>query len=157
MVEVFIEKPNNISKDHFDKIVDLVISGGEVSEAFIQIGLMRAKLISYVMVDGEIVSTASIKVPNDSYKKRVFDFAGISDDIDYEFGYNVTRVDMRRKGYATMLMKKLFSKITIPLFATVNLNNYMSIELLERNGFVKVGKPFSSSRGNHQIQTMVRK
>lgn len=154
-----LKSPSNIETTIFDQIVNLVVSGGEVKQHFAIPGLQRAKLIAYAMEDGKVVSTASIKVPNQSYKDGVFHKAGIDDDmgVSYEYGYNVTSPQYRRKGYTTNLNKIIFDHFSLPVFATVRDDNYMSAELLQRTGFVKVGKSFSSSNGDYTLSLYIKK
>lgn len=154
-----LKSPKNIDPDTFNKIIELIVSGGEVSRQFVQVGLKNAKIIGYAMKDDQVVSTASIKVPNPAYKDKVFSQSGIEDDmgVDFEYGYNVTHPDYRRMGYTTKLNKLIFDHFSLSVFATVRNENYMSKELLIRSGFQKVGNSFKSSNGDYMLSLMIRK
>lgn len=154
-----LKSPSNIDPVIFDQIVNLVVQGGEVKLHFAIPGLQRAKLIGYTMVNDEVVSTATIKVPNQSYKDSVFHKAGIDDDmgVSYEYGYNVTSPEYRRKGYTTNLNRIIFDHFSLPVFATVRDDNYMSSELLQRSGFVKVGNSYKSTNGNYTLSLYIKK
>ena len=154
-----LKSRSNIDTTIFDQIVNLVVQGGEVKQNFAIPGLQRAKLIGYVIVNNEVVSTATIKVPNQSYKDSVFHKAGIDDDmgVSYEYGYNVTSPEYRRKGYTTNLNRIIFDHFSLPVFATVRDDNYMSSELLQRSGFVKVGNSYKSTNGNYTLSLYIKK
>lgn len=146
-MEVIIKKPSEISEKILSEILALIEQGSQIpgDKEVIMVRLKNSVLISYILDDGKIVSTATLKYPSENYRKKVFTGANalnILPDYKYELGYIVT--DENREG--EKLCQKLLSAF-IPLifqykmFATTRKESMTYI--LSKFGFKLTGEMYN--------------
>ncbi len=100
-----------------------------------------ADFLSFCESENELVGVASIKNPDNAYKKDTFRKANVeelSDNYNFEIGYAVTKESHRRKGISEQLIKSLIKNSNSKSFYATTKNDGMP-RLLEIIGFAKLG------------------
>jgi len=144
-MNILIESPHNIEKEILIKLIDLIVAGGQVKRAYIEIGIKSADLIAIIFDSDIIVSSATLKNPKTSYKKKVFDSANCSplksNSYKKELGYIVTNPDYESRGYSQKLLKHFLRSISNEkIFATTR--KPAMAHILEKFNFIKAGKTY---------------
>ncbi len=136
--------PLELGKEKLVSLIDLIEKGGEVERRHIEALLPNALMTVIVPCNDTIISTATIKVSRDSYRKRVFGEAGVSEEYSkysFELGYVVTDESYRRKGHCKAVMFHIMNEVKGRcLFATTRKPEMM--KLLNEFGFRQVGKEY---------------
>lgn len=151
-----VASPTRFNESDMEQIKQLIIEGSQIDPTGIEKRLNRAKLIGLFRRGEEGISVAAIKLPYDSYKRKIFGKAEIPDLADqykYEFGWAYTKPDIREKGLMKRIMKKMMRDVgNQKVFATTKTNNRVMKHLLEKFGFRPEGEPYPSiSSGEIQI------
>lgn len=142
ILKIVIKPPKKFSQPEFEAYYTLVLASGQVSIIGLRGRIQDAFLLGYCFHDGTIVSTAALKNPTTKHKNEVFLAAGVqelSTDFDYELGYAYTLLSYRGRHICSNLIAQLL-KSTNRVYATTG--NQSMVNILKRNGFVKIGKSF---------------
>jgi len=137
-------KPEKCSSDQLNAFFGLVIEGNQVSRNGLMKRIKAADFLSFCELDNKVIGVASIKNPDNNYKKSTFKSANVeelADKFDYEIGYAVTKETHRRRGISEQLIKSLINNSTTKSFYATTKNDGMR-SLLEKVGFSKLGDDF---------------
>lgn len=145
-MKILIDSPRNIDKEILIELIDLIVAGGQVKRAFIEKGIKNADLIAIMFDSNIIVSSATLKNPNTSYKRKVFDLANCSSLKSHlynkELGYIVTNPDYESRGYSQILLNHFLRSISNEkIFATTR--KPAMVHILEKFNFIKAGKAYN--------------
>jgi predicted GNAT family N-acyltransferase len=143
-MKIKILQPNNCTEKEINDFFELVKYGGQVNIGTLLIRLKKAKLLALGYVDDKLIAVTSLKIPNDNYKKRVFENGNIMEKANfysYELGYAVTHEKYRGKGYNFKLNYELISKVNEGNIYAITGNTYM-IKLLIKLGFKAIGAKY---------------
>lgn len=141
MTSIVIKKPNEIAHECLSQIIDLVGAGGQIEKEGLSKKLWQADLISYISIDGKVISTATLKNPFGSYRTRVFKEAKVAlENGSYkELGYVCTHPDYEGEGYCKKLLSYLYKKIkSEPMYATTR--KASMVHILRKYNFEIVGE-----------------
>lgn len=154
-IEHRIGKASKFSKAEIDRFKKIVIDAGEVSENTFN-GLLKKEPILLFIPDTEnIKAVGALKVPNDSYKKKVFTNSisnEKSDTFSFELGWIVSLIPGNGKKLVEIL-----SKVTDNIYATVREENNAMKHILEKYDFEKSGQSYKSDRDNYDIELYIKK
>ena len=151
---VYSIRPSEASEDELWDFYDMLIESGEVMSA----GLMkRIKNAVYLifMVDGDrVVGIGGVKIPLESYKRKVFYGAGVPelmDEYDYEIGWIYITPEYRGNGIFKFIkeLKRLMSGKKV--FATTREDNKIIRKVFERVGIKQLGEAYRSTISGNWI------
>ncbi|NJM31259.1 MAG: GNAT family N-acetyltransferase [Rhizobiales bacterium] len=127
----------------------MVKSGSEVDEHGLHWLMKQAKRLAMHFDKGTHVATAGIKIPRDSYRKKVFDGANaeLSPQIfRYELGWVVVAESHRRRGLSRLVVEAALSEFgNCALFATSEVSNTHMHRTLSKFNFSATGTARKSS------------
>lgn len=145
-----IKKANEFSDIEKSKFKDIVLSMGEVSESSFD-GLMEKNpIILFYPNTKNIEAIGALKVPNKSYKTKVFSNSKSehnNNEFQYELGWIVSL--NQKKGIGKLITKAL-SEQKSNIYATVRTENIGMNKILNSLDFQKTGVEYKSERGNYK-------
>ena len=136
-----ILSPDKCDSQQLKNFYDIVVEGGQVLVNGLENRIKGADFLSFCESENEVVGVASIKNPDNAYKKNTFRKANVeelSDNYNFEIGYAVTKETHRRKGISEQLIKSLMENSNSKSFYATTKNDGMR-HLLEKIGFTKLG------------------
>lgn len=159
-IEFVAQVPAAMSQKDIYEFASLVSLGGEVNVASLLPLIAEAKIIAFAKESGKIIATSALKVPNQSYRLRIFSYpqCGNFSTQKYlsELGWLFTTPEFRGQGIAAHLIKTILQKVYEPIYATSRSDNASMHKLLQSNGFEKQGTPYPSRVGETHIQLFLR-
>lgn len=151
---VLVRKPTECSDSEISDFVRIVEEAGEVGNGVEQRARNAAFLIMMFAAD-QMVGTAAIKNPNSSYRAKIFRKAGLESEAvnyQYELGWIHIRQEHQGRRLASPLVEKTLSYLhDKQTFATTRESNAQMRRVLEKVGFVRCGKPYSSTQSANEI------
>lgn len=142
-MKTIIEKPKNISPELLEQIIALVAEGDQIPDIVALKGrILNADFVALKIDDnGKVVSTATIKNPNQNYTEKVFTKShskNSSSKYTKELGYIVTHPDYEGKKHCQDLLLEIADKIKSQnIFATTRKDSM--IHVLGKFGFQSNG------------------
>lgn len=145
-MKTIIDKPINIDKDLLNQLIDLVENGDQVQRHYIERGIETADLIAIYVLNGVILSSATLKNPLKSYKDSVFLLAKANkSNIDnlQELGYIITNPKHEGQKFCQKLLTEFLKTIgDRQMFATTRKSSMTHI--LSKFGFRKIGDTYKT-------------
>jgi hypothetical protein len=89
-MKYYIKRYTELSSKEINQIKNLIIEGDEVDVETLAERLSNVERISFFIENEEVISTASIKIPTNNYKKNTFINSKSNmnnEDFEYELGY----------------------------------------------------------------------
>jgi len=119
---------------------DLILASKAVSNRVaLEANLESATHLAAIHFEGQLIATATIKRPQDSYLKRVSNSSGIDvRGFEAEFGYVAVKEKWWKHHLATALADKLLDGFSTPVFATTG--HPAMKKILARKGFAHKGE-----------------
>jgi|SRR5690606_7494044 len=143
-MKIVIDKPSNIDKHLLNQLIDLVDNGGQVQRNYIERGIETADLIALYVLNGVILSSATLKNPLKSYKERVFELAQVDKlniDTLQELGYIITNPEYEGQKLCQHLLTEFLKIIgEKQMFATTRKPSM--VHILSKFGFEKIGHTY---------------
>lgn len=136
------------TRDALEDFKRLVRQGGQVNEATLPKLLKTASALAMVQDQaGKIIGTGALKVPNESYRTKVFKNAGVTGQGRYAFELGWVVVDDAYSGrrMATAIVSKLVSNCSVPLYATSRTSKKAMHKALVTAGFELAGAAYRSA------------
>jgi GNAT superfamily N-acetyltransferase len=134
--------------------------GGEVSPNRLEKRIYSSKQLLLGYCNEFLVAVAAIKQPSLTYKKTIFQKAGIGDSAkqyEFELGWMFVHELHRRKRYSTLLTDEATRVLgNSSSYATTRTTNNRMHQTLTRFGFTRAGATWRSSRGNYDLSLFVR-
>lgn len=160
MPELLIKSPADCSNTEIGMFIELVRSGGEVSDQGLAERILRATTIVFIRADGEVKGVAALKQPQSSYRRRVSSESGAmlsETEFPYELGWVFVSQGARGQGLSLLLSQaSIAASKGAGIFATSRTDNIAMHRSLEKVGFMSVGKPYVSGRRKHSLLVFVR-
>jgi len=138
-----IKKPNEISEKILEQIIQLVLAGEQISHGQLKSNLLKADYIAFTEEDNLVTTTATLKNPFDSYRKRVYteSKSGIRPTNQKELGYIATNEEFEGRRYCSRLLEEFKPYFdNEPIFATTRKQSM--IHILRKFKFRVVGEPY---------------
>lgn len=160
-MENYIKKYVELTPLEIKQIENLIIKGGEVDPKTLPDRLSNTERISFFKVNNEIISTASIKIPTDSYKTKTFTKSKSSrnnEDFLFELGYVSTDKNFRGEKLASKLCDKLCELYSDHhIFSTTRIDNEYMKSILSKNNFNETGIAFHNKDKSNFLKLYLNK
>ncbi len=137
------------SSEEVNLIKKVVLEAGEVDENTFNNLLAKNPVLILYPEAKNVKAVGALKIPNDSYKKKVFHESNSElnpDDYRYELGWIVSLENGNGK-QTTEILARYESK----MYATIRDENLRMISIIESLGFKKIGQSYKSNRGNYRV------
>lgn len=147
-MEVIIKQPCEISQEELNQIVNLINQGSQIQgdAEEIKARINNSVFVSFIIDDGEIICTATLKNPAESYRKKVFDAAKFESHLSeykHELGYIVTASGREGEKLCQKLLSAFFPLIAkYKMFATTRKESM--IHILGKFDFLPVGVKYNT-------------
>ncbi|MFZ1682120.1 MAG: GNAT family N-acetyltransferase [Rhizobiaceae bacterium] len=131
-----------------DEFKKLVLSEGRVGRRTLPGLMISARCLVMLLHAGQVIGTAALKSPNNTYRKRVFRLSKVSEQesqFPYEMGWVVVHPDHRQRRYSHRLVEAALADIAAGVYATSQDRDTAMHRTLERSGFRKSGSPYPST------------
>lgn len=150
--------PSDLSNEALDEFRVLVLSCGEVQSAGLANLIRAAHRLARVHAGDRLVGVAGLKVPRVAYRKRVFEAAGADGDaaaFGLEFGWACVRSDYRSSGVGSLVTRAALAAAgEDSVFATCRTENAPMQHVLQKHGFIPLGKPYLSKLGGYAVSLL---
>jgi ribosomal protein S18 acetylase RimI-like enzyme len=158
--EEALKRPEECTAEELAEYVRLLRRGRQVKGAALERRVRSASRLAFHRDGADLVGIAALKRPLPSYKKRVFDKAGVPErapGFDTELGWAYTAPEHRGRGICKSLVDRLLrSAPQESVFATTRAGNVPMRGILSEVGFQKVGDPFPGKVGNDLLELWLR-
>lgn len=160
-MEPIIKSPEECTNKELQQFVDLVCKGGEVESNGLRARVENAYKLIFIYLEEDCIAVGALKRPNNAYKARVFEKAGVpgyEDKHSFEIGYLYTIEAFRGKGLAGKIMSSIDLISSGDLcFATTREDNAAMHYLFNKFGYNRLGNFYKSNRGGHLLGLFVTK
>jgi len=150
-VTMVAKKPSDCSVEELKSFKGLVLAGGEVDATGLE-GRIKAvmRLVFHYADNQDLAGIAALKVPNDSYKNKIFTRAECPEkakDFPFELGWVFVVEKYRGQGLSRALAEEAlrFSEGK-NVFATTRVDNCPMCRTNTRLGFKRSGNPYRTMR-----------
>lgn len=154
-IEYRIGKASKFSKADINSFKRIVIDAGEVSENTFDGLLKKDPILLFIPNTEDIKAVGALKVPNDSYKEKVFTNSRSTEKWD-NFAFELGWIVSLNSGNGKKLVEVL-SKMSNNIYATVRAENNSMKHILRKYGFEKSGKSYKSVRDDYDIELYIKK
>jgi GNAT superfamily N-acetyltransferase len=138
----------------------MVLQGGEVAERPLRTNVPKAKCLTLLYEDDDLVGVAALKVLQESYRTTLSTKSGVSVSkaaFPYELGYIFVAPEARGNRYSERLVASALKAAgSRSIFATSRSDNIAIHKTLNRNGFDLAGKAYMSKDGKRKLQLFCR-
>jgi GNAT superfamily N-acetyltransferase len=110
MFQVYVRTPHEATEIERERLVDLVVSGGGLTEQAVRAGIPRAEALVFCTVGQRVVGVAALKVPKASYREGLArrSTAGVPPArFPLELGYVAVDPGWRRRGLGSFLCAEI--------------------------------------------------
>lgn len=145
--------PKEFSDKEKKSFLDLLIMQDKVVNPTIA-KINRCKFLCACFSGTGMVSIGAIKPKtNSDFNPEKANLQNLRNDFDWELGYCFTLPEHTRKGYSSGIVNELLQKVKeIHLMASTELREDNSMKrILERNGFVRKGKAWTSVKHGGEL------
>lgn len=160
-MEDFIKKYIELTSTEIKQIENLIIKGGEVDSKTLSDRLSQTERISFFKENGNIISTASIKIPTDNYKTNTFIKSKSNrknEDFQFELGYVSTDENFQGQKLASKLCEKLCKLYSNHyIFSTTRIDNKSMKSILTKNNFNETGIEFPNKKQSNFLKLYLNK
>lgn len=160
-MELLIKKHSDLTTTELEQIQNLIINGGEVRPDTLSERLLKSSLIAFFKDNNNVVATATIKIPLDSYKAGVFSKSKpglVIQDYLYELGYVVVDNAYQRKKLASKLCRELCRIfLSSKLFATTRVDNPFMQAILKKNYFEEIGEKYPNKDNTNFLKLYIKR
>jgi len=155
-MHIIVKKPSDCSEAELQDFVELILAGCEVTSLGLDARVRAAASLVMLTVNGCLTGIGAIKQPLPDYRKSISEKADVALSpvaFPYELGWVFVLLSARGHKLSQFVVKEALSSITgAGIFATSRSDNLPMHRSLERFGFVRLGRVYTSDRGNHQLQ-----
>lgn len=159
VLAVTSKTPRDCSAGDIDAFQSLVLEGGEVEPNGLAQRIARAERLAIALRDHILVGVGALKSPNSGYRKSVFAKSGTPRSptaFELELGWVYVKPECRGGGISGRLVQELMAAARgRNVFATSRTDNAAMRRSLERAGFVRDGKPYSSDMRAQELLLFV--
>ncbi|MBK9378141.1 MAG: N-acetyltransferase [Saprospiraceae bacterium] len=154
--EYKIGNATEFSKDEIAAFKKIVIEAGEVSSETFDGLISKNPVLLFYTDTKKIEAIGALKIPNESYKNRVFAKSESTvnmDDYEFELGWIVCLNE--EKGIGQKITSAL-ATYNSKQYATVRKENAKMNHILQKFGFSQVGKSYKSDRGDYENNLYIK-
>lgn len=160
-MKIKMESPYKLSYDELKEFTNIVLKGGEVTQAGLFDRVKRAEKLIFAYDENEkLIGVSAIKKPLDSYKYKVFSKSNnldIMDKYDFELGWVFVNGTNRGSHVGSNMVEYIINNFHGKIFATTRLTNTPMQKILNKYGFEIVGDSYPSLNNPDEIVVMVKK
>lgn len=143
---ITMKKPSECTMSELKNFEKVVASGDQVNNELLEDGIRQAQLLAFYYEDKDLAATVAIKTARQTYINRIFEEAGQAEkakQYQFELGWAVTLKKYGSQGIAPKLIETLLNEYNNQdLFATTGVDHTKMEQILESNGFQKLGIPY---------------
>ena len=151
-----IGNAKEFSNNEISDFKKIVIEAGEVSSETFDGLISKNPILLFYPETSNIKAVGALKLPNDSYKKSVFEKSKSRVNMDsYEFELGWIVCLNEEKGIGQKITKAL-ATYKPNQYATVRKENAKMNHILQKFGFKQVGKPYKSNRGDYENNLYIK-
>lgn len=154
------KSPASCSNAELADFVALALAGGEVSPHGLEGRVRSAARVAFLREGTDLLGVAGLKRPSDNHRTEVALASGISlpvAEFPFELGWVYLLPSARGRHLSLPLCQSLVEAVTgQSIFATSKTGNTAMHSTLRKLGFHSAGPPYSSSRGDYQLQVFLR-
>ncbi len=155
-----IKKPSECSPQELADFKALALLDRETFEKGLDEKITGAEWLGLHYERDKLVAVAGLQRPVEGYKKGVFKKAGAessAEDFAFEFCWAYTRDDYRGRGFCSELLQGILEQAgNSNMFAIVRSNNKRMADILQKQGFVLEGFPYSRRAHRYTFQLYLR-
>lgn len=155
-----VREPMTFTASEIRSFVELVSSGGEVSEIGLLDRVRRAEALVLLTELDELVAVGAIKRPSASYRRKVFQMAEVDappDQFPLELGWIVVRDGHRGVGLGNRVVEAAVAVAGLEnIYATSHTQNELMHAALQRYGFARAGVPYASTMRKLSLALFLR-
>src|SRR5437016_2499558 len=114
IVSTVAQAPTATRDKDLEAFGDLVREGGEVDPDGLPERIMRAHVLAFAYMEGDLAGVGALKRPNATYRKSVFLKAGATQrptDFPFEMGWVYVTPAHRRKGISAAIVQCLIGEV----------------------------------------------
>jgi len=155
--EIRIGVAKEFAVDEIKRFKEIVIEAGEVNEGSFDQLIGNDPILLIYPSSSNIEAIGALKIPNVRYKQGVFKKSESklnSSEFTYELGWIVSLTKGVGNGKK---VTKILSDLETNIYATVRVKNAAMKHILEASGFIQVGLPYKSSRGDYFIALYIKR
>jgi len=149
-MEVQIKSPAECTLNELEVFEKLVVEGGEVVAYGLRQRIRQAEALIFIC-EAECLAVGAIKNPNNGYKARVFDKAGVTEgsgEYTYELGWLYVAFSARGRGFGHELMRAVTKFLdNESCYATTRVSNDSMHHLFSQYNFKRLGSTYQSDNG----------
>ncbi len=152
-----IGKASDFSLTEISAFKSVVVSAGEVGSMTFDGLIEKNPTLLFIPSTTNIEAVGALKIPNDSYKKKVFKKSNSTyspDDFEYELGWIVSKKEGKGNGKKLV---EILTKTDSNIYATVRTENKPMKHILEKLGFELSGQQYKSERDEYELELYIRK
>ncbi len=157
---ITVKAPGACDAEELKAFERFVRKGGEVQSHGLATLVRQANALAFVHSSRQVVGVGALKQPLAGYRKSVFEKSAAvraAAEFPVELGWIYVAPAERGKGHSGRLVEALLKRAPdAGIFATSRTDNTPMHRSLERFGFVRAGKPYTSTRGRYKLQLFVR-
>lgn len=158
---ITVRKPSECSSAELQKFADLILMGGEVTAAGIDVRIKKAEALVFLVQDGDLKGIAAVKNPDKTYKNGVFQKAQASvqaNEFLIELGWVFVLPSSRNSGFSHKLVDAALTVTSgRAIFSTSRSDNIPMHRVLNAHGLSCHGRVYASSRGNQNLVLFIKK
>jgi predicted GNAT family N-acyltransferase len=160
-IKVFDRDPKDCDAKQIGDFIALVLAGGEVTPKGLEDRVRSAARLFFLDVGCCLCGIAALKRPEQNYRKHVSTKSTVSlseKDYPFELGWVFVMPSARGRKFSGDLTRAALAVAgDKSVFATSRIDNSSMHASLVKCGFVSVGVPYGSDRGDYQLQVFVRR
>ena len=159
---LLLKGPSQCTAQEIDAFCRTVVYEGQVSQQRFRKRVAKAHLLAFLIDpdDGTVIGTAAVKRPDPGYQREVFgkaDASEFSQGDSLELGWVVVSPAYQGRGHCGRLVETVLRGFAdTDLYATSKVDNLPMHKVLERFGFLKVGRSYVSKNRSGEISLFVR-
>lgn len=143
-LEYHFKRPQDITPDLMNDIVEMVAAGGSVDTTHVRSNLETAYLIGYTMENAVIVGDSSLKHPRQAFIERLKNMTELDFTGCVERGYTSVRPEYRSLGIGTRLLEGLTARAAdVGIYSIIDEKNIAAQKIAIHNNTRKIAQYFS--------------
>lgn len=156
-IKLCVGPPKEFSQAELDNFIEFVVSAGKIARGPIRLLAKNAVAVAILYCDNNLIGSAGLKRPNDTYPERIFNSARASSHANYllELGWVHVHGNHNGKRYGTKLASAVLEYANDNGIYATTPNDHMR-RILSHLGFVNIGNTYKSSNGKEDLSLFIR-
>lgn len=145
---------SDLTDSQFTAFKELLLSGGQINiaENVLDKNIKNAEALAFYRNDDDVlVGIGAVKNPQESYIRKVFNFADVADKRELyqlEVGYFVTEPEYTGRGICSSLLNYLIEYMGTGANYFATTKSEAMKKVFTNTGFTKLGQSWSANSGN---------